>query len=202
MRSLGPPRSLGCAEPRIPGLRNSPRDGSRAEDFKSGIFLYSNHMGFEPSLRPGRAAARLARQVEIALAQVDLSLAQYRILILLDEGKVVASALADRLAVSRPSITAVVDGLVTRGLVVRNNDPDDRRRVGHDLTDEGRRLLGLADDTVDRRLGDIASLAGKTRAAHAFKGLASWREAMDAARYEKQAAEKHAAEKHKEAAAK
>ena len=69
--------------------------------------------------RPGRVAARLARQVELGLASVDLTLSQYRILILLVEGKEAASSLADKLAVSRPSVTAVVDGLVQRGAVER-----------------------------------------------------------------------------------
>jgi len=120
--------------------------------------------------------------VERALAEVDLSLPQYRILILLDEGKVAASALADKLAVSRPSITAVVDGLVTRGLVVRNHDPLDRRRVGHDLTDDGRRLLKRGDEAVDRRLREIASVLGETGQDEAFKGIACWRVAVDAYR--------------------
>ena len=37
----------------------------------------------------GRVAARLARQVEVGLSQVDLSLPQYRILMFLDEGATV-----------------------------------------------------------------------------------------------------------------
>ena len=49
--------------------------------------------------------------------------------------------LADKLAVSRPSVTGVVDGLVARGLVPRNPDAADRRRIGVDLTGDGRRLL-------------------------------------------------------------
>ncbi len=148
-------------------------------------------MGVESSPRPGRTAARLARQVELALVEVDLSLPQYRILILLDEGKVAASALADRLAVSRPSVTAVVDGLVTRGLVERHHDPSDRRRVGHDLTAEGRRLLKKGDESVDRRLSDIASILAGTETegaateAEAFNGLECWRSALDAYRIEK-----------------
>jgi len=139
-------------------------------------------MAFEPSPRRGRTAARLARQLELALAEVDLSLPQYRILILLDEGKVAASALADRLAVSRPSVTAVVDGLVTRGLVERHHDPDDRRRVGHDITADGRLVLKKADESVDRRLSEIASLVDSTRAEGAFEGLDCWRMALDAHR--------------------
>ncbi len=148
-------------------------------------------MGLESSPRPGRAAARLARQVELALVEADLSLPQYRILVFLDEGKVAASALADKLAVSRPSVTAVVDGLVTRGLVERHHDPGDRRRVGHDLTAEGRRVLKKGDESVDRRLAEIASILGEAGAEAgatsdvAFMGLECWRTALEAHRTEK-----------------
>lgn len=131
--------------------------------------------------RPGRILARLARQVELAAATADLSLAQYRLLILLSEGKEAASALADKLAVSRPSVTGVVDGLVARGLVERDHDVDDRRRVGHALTAEGRRVLAAADAEVERRLNEILSHRPESSAA-AAAGLGPWEEALDAQR--------------------
>lgn len=135
---------------------------------------------------PGRLLARLARQVELALASVDLTLPQYRVLILLGEGKEAASALAEKLAVSRPSVTGVVDGLVARGLVARTHDRDDRRRVGHDLTPEGGRLLESADAEVERRLREIvACRPGEITAP--FAGLAPWQEALDAYRAERRA---------------
>jgi long-chain acyl-CoA synthetase len=130
---------------------------------------------------PGRVVARLARQVELALATVDLTLPQYRVLILLGGGKEAASALAEKLAVSRPSVTGVVDGLVARGLVERHHDRDDRRRVGHELTAGGRRLLETAEAEIERRLGGIAALS-PVGAAAAFAGLDPWREALDAHR--------------------
>jgi long-chain acyl-CoA synthetase len=120
--------------------------------------------------------------LELALAEVDLSLPQYRILILLDEGKVEASALADKLAVSRPSVTAVVDGLVTRGLVERHHDSGDRRRVGHHITPEGRLVLDRADESVDGRLSSIASIVDEPESTKAFEGLDCWRLALDAYR--------------------
>lgn len=119
----------------------------------------------------------------MGLADVDLSLPQYRILMFLDEGAVVASKLADHLAVSRPSVTAVVDGLVARGLVERRHDEKDRRRVGHSLTPEGARVLTAADDAIDARLREIAGfLDDEGGAAEAFNGLDRWRGALDAYR--------------------
>lgn len=103
-----------------------------------------------------RAVARLAKQVEMALTSLDLSLPQYRVLALLGEGSTASSVLARRLAVSPPSVTAVVDGLVARGLVERRSDPEDRRRLTLLLTRDGAKLLAAADTAAEANLGDIA----------------------------------------------
>jgi long-chain acyl-CoA synthetase len=129
-----------------------------------------------------RAAARLAKALEVALGEVDLSLPQYRLLALLSDGSAAAAALADRLAVSRPSVTALVDGLVQRGLVQRQPDPEDRRRVGHVITPAGRAALHAADGAIGSRLTRIASLLEEAEATAAVDGLATWLWALDAAR--------------------
>lgn len=127
----------------------------------------------------GRTAAWLAKQVEVGLDVVELSAAQYRMLGLLDERPAVSSALAEQLAVRPPSVTAVVDGLVARGLVERKTVASDRRRVDHVLTDEGHRVLELADTAVESRLGNIAGcLADRADVHRAFDGLAAWRSAL------------------------
>ena len=127
----------------------------------------------------GRTAAWLAKQVELGLADVDLSLPQYRVLGLLDEHSAVSSDLAERLAVRPPTVTAVVDGLVSRGLVGRHPVAGDRRRVDHRLTDEGLALLGAADAAVEARLVLVTDAMGDTAATEeAFAGLARWRRAL------------------------
>lgn len=122
--------------------------------------------------------ARLARQVELAAATVDLTLSQYRALALLGEGREAASALADKLAVSRPSVTGVIDGLVARKLVTRAHEEGDRRRIRLDLTAAGRRVLEAADEEIEYRLRDIAAYR-PDGAARPFEGLEPWREALD-----------------------
>jgi long-chain acyl-CoA synthetase len=107
---------------------------------------------------PGHTIARLARQVERAVTSVDLTLAQYRVLGVLGDGCEAASRLADKLGVSRPSLTGVVDGLVVRGLVRRDHDDSDRRRIDIGLTDAGRLLLAQADAAVDERMDRIVKL--------------------------------------------
>jgi long-chain acyl-CoA synthetase len=130
----------------------------------------------------GRVAAWLSKRVEVALGTVDLTLPQFRVLGILAEGSSAASGLADRLAVRRPSITALIDGLVARGLVDRRQEEDDRRKVALRLTKEGERILDEADRAVD---GYIASLAGylpTKEEAMALRSLELWGRAMAASR--------------------
>jgi DNA-binding MarR family transcriptional regulator len=126
-------------------------------------------MDHEAPATPGRVVARLARQVELALTTVDLTLPQYRVLGILDGGPEASSVLAEKLAVSRPS-----------GLARRDHDAADRRRIGIELTSDGRRLLAQADTEVERRLNEIA--AHLEDASAAFAGLGPWLEALDAHR--------------------
>jgi DNA-binding MarR family transcriptional regulator len=158
-------------------------------------------MASELSPRPGHVIARLARQVEVATASVDLTLSQYRALALLGEGPEAASALAEKLAVSRPSVTGVIDGLVTRKLVTREHDAGDRRRIGLDLTSEGRRLLAAADAEIERRLRDIAAYGPEDGSAVPFEALEPWREALDRYRSARRAGAPRAGTHHQGAAA-
>ncbi len=109
--------------------------------------------------RPSRAARALAlaaRSLERAAAGRDLTLAQFRILAMIAAGDERSSLLANRLAVAKPTITAVVDGLVERGFVVREAVVGDRRSIRVALTPAGRTALqGVEDEmttTLDRIL--------------------------------------------------
>ena len=76
-------------------------------------------------------------------------------------------------------VTAVVDGLVARGLVERRTVENDRRRVDHVITDLGHRALETADGAVDARLHQIAGhLGSEDEADQAFAGLVLWRRAL------------------------
>jgi long-chain acyl-CoA synthetase len=128
----------------------------------------------------GRTVARLGRQVEIALAAIDLTTAQYRALTQLGDGAEASSSLAAKLAVSRPSVTAVVEGLVERGLVDRRHSDEDRRRVSVNLTESGRRVLAEADEAVSARLAEVLAVVSARQAAQAVNGITQWGKAMDA----------------------
>ncbi len=55
-------------------------------------------------------------------------------------GAMSPSELAERAHLERPRVSRVLTGLVQRGLLVRVNLPNDRRRARVDITPEGRRL--------------------------------------------------------------
>src|SRR5205807_10061881 len=94
-----------------------------------------------------RTLARLARMLERGAG--ELSLPQFRVLAMVDEGGERASHLAERLAVAKPTVTAVVDGLVERGYLSRSADADDRRATRITLTPAGRRALWDAEEAME-----------------------------------------------------
>ena len=102
-----------------------------------------------------RVVARLSRAFETCLGEESMTLAQFRLLAFLSEGEWAASVIADWLAVSRPSITALVDGLEEKGWVTREHSPSDRRRVLHRLTDTGHEQLVRAADRLEDVLGAL-----------------------------------------------
>ncbi|HEY2326925.1 MAG TPA: MarR family transcriptional regulator [Gaiellaceae bacterium] len=135
-------------------------------------------MAPELPVYPGQIVARLARHVEMAAGTADLTLAQYRVLGILSGQSAAASVLAEKLAVSRPSVTGVVDGLVARELVTRTHDPVDRRRISLDLTKQGRTVLAGIDAEIGRRFDDIAGYGPD--GGEPLAGLMPWRDALEA----------------------
>src|SRR4051812_35120713 len=105
--------------------------------------------------RATRALALAARALERAAGERDLTLAQFRVLALVNAGDERSTLLADRLAVAKPTITAVVDGLVERGLVAREAVVGDRRKIRVALTPDGVHALRAAEEEMGETLGRI-----------------------------------------------
>lgn len=127
-----------------------------------------------------RAAARtlalLARLLERAAG--DLTLAQYRILALVASGDERASLIAGRLALGKPTITAVVDGLVERGLLERHAVDGDRRAVRLVLTETGYAALEASECEMARRLAPVVD--GAADRTGVLTALADLDEALEA----------------------
>jgi long-chain acyl-CoA synthetase len=129
----------------------------------------------------GRAIVRLSRRLELALANVDLTLSQYRVLVFLANGESRPSRIAPNVNVSRPTVTALVDGLVGRGLVDRTPDDTDRRRVRHRVTELGLEALCEADRVVAACLESLSTHLDQHIVETAIDGLVTWHAAIDTA---------------------
>jgi DNA-binding MarR family transcriptional regulator len=100
--------------------------------------------------RAARTIALLARAMERAAG--DLTLAQYRVLALVSAGDERATLLAGRLAITKPSVSAVVDGLAERGYLDRKPVDGDRRAIRLCITREGVAALAAAETAMAERL--------------------------------------------------
>ncbi len=117
--------------------------------------------GFSAAIR---LLARLSRIAETAFQQTGISLPQYRLLIELERRPRRAGEVAAELGVTRPTITALVDGLERDGLLRRVRVEHDRRGIQLETTEAGREALGRAEALLARRL---ARLIDSARAAAA-----------------------------------
>jgi len=85
---------------------------------------------------------------EVAVGQFNISVEQFHILRHIRRGRNSVSALAETRNISRPAISQSVDLLVTRGLIIRTIDPQDRRHVKLDLTADGNALMDAIFDNT------------------------------------------------------
>lgn len=114
-----------------------------------------SELGRDDMRRAVRVLARLARILDHT--DTGLSLPQYRVLAMISRGDQRSSRLAARLAVKKPTVTAIVDGLVAARHLRREVDPADRRASALRLTPLGRRALARADAALVERLEPLFS---------------------------------------------
>ena len=100
-----------------------------------------------------QAAGRVLRVIPVVFKQMivkareempdalcDLGETQFRIIHALNHGSFTMGELADRMKVRTPTVSRMIDAMVARGLVDREPDSTDRRKVWLHLTAEGREL--------------------------------------------------------------
>ena len=89
-----------------------------------------------------------------ALSAAGFELYDYSVLALLEEGvRERQSTMADALALDPSRLVALLDSLEGRGLVVRQRDPDDRRRHVVRITSAGKQTLACLRE-LSQRLED------------------------------------------------
>lgn len=113
---------------------------------------------------PAAIASRFARLVEQLGGDTAAAKAmgQQRDLLAAVAAKAPATLnqVADHVGRGAPAVSRAIDGLVRAGLVERQADPENRRRLQLRLTDEGKQFLAkppAADGSLEGRLAKLAS---------------------------------------------
>lgn len=123
---------------------------------------------------------RLGKRIEMVLAEHGLTPNQYRALGFIAEGDPNLAEMSDRLVMKRPNLTALLDGLVERGLIEKRRRSDDRRRVELVLSKAGAELFAAASEDAERALAMLASLDGRDPERR-LRALSSWGPAVEEA---------------------
>src|ERR1700722_17505994 len=108
-----------------------------------------------PIIEAVRALSRASRLLERASG--ELSLSHYRVLSAIASGDERASRIAARLAVGKPTISATVDSLCQRGLLVRSTVKGDHRAAALRLTRQGAAVLSRVEAEMVARLEGLCS---------------------------------------------
>lgn len=108
----------------------------------------------------------IRRAIDEVEGDIPLTMPQFRCLqVVAARGVTLTTHLARQLQVTVPTMTSRLDGLVERGLVQRQPDPQSRRQVRVSLTPAGRDLLRRYQGIIDARLHALlAPLSGEARA--------------------------------------
>ena len=102
----------------------------------------------------------VARSVASALEVVTLP--QFRVLVLLSaNGPTRIGSLAERMEAVPSTFTRSVDRMVAGGWVARAENPDSRREVLIELTDDGRRLVEAVTERRRREIRDVLKLLSR-----------------------------------------
>lgn len=111
----------------------------------------------------------VARSVSSALELVTLP--QFRVMVVLaNESPLRVTTLAQRMGAVQSTFSRTLDRMVAGGWLVRAENPDNRREVLVQLSDQGRRLV---DDVTERRRAEIrAALEGVTPEVRTSIGVA------------------------------
>lgn len=113
---------------------------------------------------PAAIASRFARLIEQLGGDTAAAKAmgQQRDLLAAVEAKAPATLnqVAERVGRGAPAVSRAIDALVRAGLVERQADPDNRRRLQLRLTEQGRQYVAsppAADGSLEARLAKLAS---------------------------------------------
>jgi DNA-binding MarR family transcriptional regulator len=116
-------------------------------------------------VEPLMTASRVINAIivkSLAAVDADLTVPQLRVLVILSAHPGASlSAVAEDLGVNPSNASRTCEQLVRRGLVTRQAQPDDRRRVALDLSASGRLMI---ERVMDRRRQQLDIIVGEMAA--------------------------------------
>lgn len=93
--------------------------------------------------------ARLETQTEGCGGPLELSVSQFKLLMTVrHQGEITLKELAEKLNVSSPSVSVMVDKLVDRNLLTRDRSQQDRRKVVIQVSPDEKACLDAMEDKV------------------------------------------------------
>ena len=110
--------------------------------------------------RPANAARTivfLAREFERTCQEARVSLPQYRLLLFLRDGPKRAGELAARVAIKRPTLTALVAGLERAGHLRRVSVEQDGRGIHIEITEKGEQAVERAESRLSTLVERLAN---------------------------------------------
>lgn len=122
---------------------------------------------------------RLSKVLEIVLSDLGLTMNQFHLMSLVDDGETAPTMLSRRLVMKPPNVTAMVNGLTERGLMASSKSAEDKRRIELAVTDTGRASLQKARHRCAQALDYLADEATAGRGSPLIESLARWLPALD-----------------------
>jgi DNA-binding MarR family transcriptional regulator len=116
---------------------------------------------------------------ELVRSGSTLSVRQLRVLQRLHDGEQIAAEIARHSSVGPAAMQGVLDGLVDRGLVLRQRSSADRRKQLLQLTDEGETALKAGNEIIQQAVGTLVQDMKKSEQAQIAEALERLNDAMD-----------------------
>ena len=138
---IGTRREGSVAATKAVGRQVAPRFGDLMETSERDLMVSA------PVVALLRADGRVSAMLESAVAEADLTIPQFSVLMELAvtaDGRLALSDVGRRCLKSPPNVTAIVDRLEAAGLVRRMRDESDRRVVQGEITERGWDALAVA----------------------------------------------------------
>ncbi len=131
-------------------------------------------------IQSGQELARAVHtQRALVWLQIDISVPQMKALLFLYlEGAASMARIAGALGVKLPTVTGIVDRLVERGLVKREDSPQDRRVVLASLTEGGKHLMDRQWQAGWLEISELLQEASADELQSILQGMISWRDVL------------------------